>query len=233
MPAIWPAHDPWHAWTHAALGKALRPLGRRFIPPEATILNVGSAGIDYGLRAVHHIHLDLAEAHLLKTGWSVVGDANRLPFPEGSIGAVCCVGSVLNYCDPAAVCREIARVLKPGGVAMLEFESSLSAEYLGAPAFGKGTVLVNTLYQGRPEPLWLYRPSYVKGLLAANGFVLKHDEGIHLGSALAFAILRDEPLSTPVARLDPLLQRLPGLRALACNRLFVVQKAGQASDDPA
>jgi demethylmenaquinone methyltransferase / 2-methoxy-6-polyprenyl-1,4-benzoquinol methylase len=52
----------------------------------------------------------------------VLGRAERLPFPDGTFGAVT-VTYLLRYVDdPASTVRELARVLRPGGsIAMLEF----------------------------------------------------------------------------------------------------------------
>ena len=44
------------------------------------------------------------------------GDAQRLPFPGGSFDRVICSEVLEHVADPAAVARELARVLKPGGL---------------------------------------------------------------------------------------------------------------------
>jgi ubiquinone/menaquinone biosynthesis C-methylase UbiE len=49
----------------------------------------------------------------------VLADADTLPFPDGSFDAVVSVTLLQNMPDPAATVREVARVLKPGGVAIL------------------------------------------------------------------------------------------------------------------
>ncbi|MBM4409316.1 MAG: methyltransferase domain-containing protein [Chloroflexi bacterium] len=51
----------------------------------------------------------------------VAGDAHQLPFEDGSFDAVVCVRVVHNLADPGQVFREFARVLKPGGVLVMEF----------------------------------------------------------------------------------------------------------------
>ncbi|MFF4348993.1 class I SAM-dependent methyltransferase [Streptomyces sp. NPDC001530] len=45
----------------------------------------------------------------------VVGDATALPFGDGSVPAVVCVLAHTDVPDYAAVLREVARVLRPGG----------------------------------------------------------------------------------------------------------------------
>jgi demethylmenaquinone methyltransferase / 2-methoxy-6-polyprenyl-1,4-benzoquinol methylase len=52
----------------------------------------------------------------------VRADATRVPLPDGSIDAVTVAFGIRNVDDTAAACREMARVLVPGGrLAILEF----------------------------------------------------------------------------------------------------------------
>ena len=52
----------------------------------------------------------------------VVGDADRLPFEDGTFDAVCFTYLLRYVPDPGATLREIARVVRPGGlIASLEF----------------------------------------------------------------------------------------------------------------
>jgi SAM-dependent methyltransferase len=53
--------------------------------------------------------------------YSVVeGDAFHLPFPDHSFDAVVCVRVIHHFDDPAPAIAEMARVLRPGGVLVLE-----------------------------------------------------------------------------------------------------------------
>lgn len=45
----------------------------------------------------------------------VVGDSERLPFPDGAFTAVLCTASFHHYPDPERALAEMARVLVPGG----------------------------------------------------------------------------------------------------------------------
>lgn len=56
---------------------------------------------------------------LYQTRPDVFGDAARLPFSDGSFGAVACYEVLEHVRQPDAVMAEIARVLAPGGVAEL------------------------------------------------------------------------------------------------------------------
>jgi ubiquinone/menaquinone biosynthesis C-methylase UbiE len=51
----------------------------------------------------------------------VQGDANAMPFPDESFDALLCVRVVHHFVDPARAFAEFARVLRSGGVLVLEF----------------------------------------------------------------------------------------------------------------
>lgn len=52
----------------------------------------------------------------------VRGDATRIPLPDGSCDAALVGFGIRNVMDPAAACREVARIVRPGGrFAVLEF----------------------------------------------------------------------------------------------------------------
>jgi ubiquinone/menaquinone biosynthesis C-methylase UbiE len=51
----------------------------------------------------------------------VLGDAHALPFPENSFDAIVCIRVAHHFADVGRVFREFARVLRPGGVLVLEF----------------------------------------------------------------------------------------------------------------
>ena len=49
----------------------------------------------------------------------VQGDLEKLPLPDGTVDAAVCVLVLHHLPDPAAAIREMARVVKPGGVALI------------------------------------------------------------------------------------------------------------------
>ena len=100
--------------------------------PHKSVLDVG-CGTGELLRAVHTkfpdtacTGLDLSEQMLTvareKLGGAAEllrGDAERLPFADGSFEALLCCDSFHHYPDPDAALSEMARVLQPGGVLLL------------------------------------------------------------------------------------------------------------------
>jgi SAM-dependent methyltransferase len=221
---IWPAEDTWHRHTYTCILNAVQRLARRFDLSHRKMLNLGSGGNTYGIKADLQIELDIADRHLRRLGFSVVGSAEMLPFRAHSFDFVLCVGSVLNYCDAAAAIVEIARVLAPGCILLLEFESSCSAEYLVRSEFGKAGVLVTTTFQGEPELLWLYNPAYVIALLQACGMELILDEGFHAITTLAHRFFRNEQFAMWFAPFDRLALARRIFRGLSCNRVLIAQK---------
>jgi SAM-dependent methyltransferase len=81
-------------------GRAL-PLLRAAVGPTGTV-----AGLD----------LTPAMAELAaRRGPALVGDARRLPIPDGAVDAVLAAGLLTHLPDPPAGLHELARVTRPGG----------------------------------------------------------------------------------------------------------------------
>jgi SAM-dependent methyltransferase len=71
------------------------------------------------------VALDWAEAPLRRLDpacrgpWPVRADGEALPFADGAFDRVANIGSLEHFPDPAAGAREMARVLAPGGLALI------------------------------------------------------------------------------------------------------------------
>ena len=70
--------------------------------------------------------LRTAGARVGKKAFLVLGDAVALPFPAGTFDAVNCSGLIEYLQEPLALLREIRRVLKPGGRALVSSTNRLS-----------------------------------------------------------------------------------------------------------
>jgi demethylmenaquinone methyltransferase/2-methoxy-6-polyprenyl-1,4-benzoquinol methylase len=117
--------------------------------PGCLVLDVaaGTGSITRLLDGHRVVGLDVNASMLAgyRGGVAVLGEAEQLPFPDGSFDALT-FGYLLRYTeDPKACLRELSRVLRPGGViGMVEF---------GRPARPAG---------------WLWK-AYAQGLLPVAG----------------------------------------------------------------
>jgi SAM-dependent methyltransferase len=73
-------------------------------------------GLDYSLPSLRRA----VAADLPQAGRYVAGDASRLPFQDRSFRAVTCIGVLQALEGPETTLGEIARVLEPGGVTIVE-----------------------------------------------------------------------------------------------------------------
>ena len=91
--------------------------GARAVPGAARVL-----GVDFAGEMLRHGLGKVAAAGLGARVQLVRGDATKLPVADGSVDAVTIAFGIRNVQDTAAACRELVRVLRPGGrVAILEF----------------------------------------------------------------------------------------------------------------
>jgi demethylmenaquinone methyltransferase / 2-methoxy-6-polyprenyl-1,4-benzoquinol methylase len=89
----------------------------RSTPGAARVL-----GVDFAGEMLRHGLGKVAAAGLGARVQLVRGDAAKLPVADGSVDAVTIAFGIRNVQDTAAACRELVRVLRPGGrVAILEF----------------------------------------------------------------------------------------------------------------
>jgi ubiquinone/menaquinone biosynthesis C-methylase UbiE len=72
------------------------------------------------------------------------GDIERIPFPNNSFDGVMCLGVVEYLSDDESALREMWRVLKPGGWAVITTPSSI------CPFFYMDRAIVNVAYLARP-----------------------------------------------------------------------------------
>jgi demethylmenaquinone methyltransferase/2-methoxy-6-polyprenyl-1,4-benzoquinol methylase len=79
-------------------------------------------GVDFAGAMLHHGHHKIAVAGLASRVHLVRGDATSLPVADASVDALTIAFGIRNVQVTDAACREIYRVLKPGGrIAILEF----------------------------------------------------------------------------------------------------------------
>jgi len=172
--------EPFLFELHAEMLRLLEPLFIEHIAPGSRVLDAGcgrslfteirprwpfeivASDVDFDLLASRR-------AEFPQVRW-LVGDAQPLPFRDGSFGALFAGELVEHLPDPAPALQEFRRVLKPGGTLILTTPNRLRLANLADRS-------------ERPySPDHLSELSYdeVRTLLAQSGFVVTRATGLHL-----------------------------------------------------
>lgn len=111
----------------------------------------------------------------------VAGDALALPFPDGRFDAAVCIRVLHHFADPAPVLAEIGRIVRPGGVLVLEYANkrnlkSIARRLLGRQRwspFAPGSVEYRPLHHD-------HAPVTVRRSLRAAGFTVERMRAVSL-----------------------------------------------------
>lgn len=129
----------------------------------------------------------------------VVGDAERIPFATDTFDAVTCRIAAHHFPDPEAFVREVARVVRPGGVFALEDNVAPEDEALGS--------FINRLEEMRdPTHIESYRTSAWQQWMEAAGFSIEETE--HLVKRIYFSSWIDRIGSLDIEEKDRVRQYL-------------------------
>jgi ubiquinone/menaquinone biosynthesis C-methylase UbiE len=163
-------------------------------------------GLDYSLPSLERA----AAADPSPTGRYVAGNASCLPFRTGSFRTVTCIGVFQALVGPEAAVTEIARVLEPAGVAVVE---TLNPWNLLA-----ASRRLSAFLHRQPTRLRYGSPRAVERTMAARGLRPVRRVSILLPPrslpGLERALGKPWFLRT--------LQAVPGLRALAPQAYWIV-----------
>lgn len=186
------------------------------VPPESRVLDMccGQGTLTRRLVEVGHAvtGLDfspdmLSRASVAAPGAVLVeGDAQDLPFDDGSFDAVTCNFGIMHIPDQPRALSEVARVLKPGGV------FSMTA-WVGPEASDVFRLVLGTVRANLPEGIspppqpdfFLYgRPEEAAAMLSENGLEVVDQVALPLAWDLAsprqlFEIFRDGTVSARMA----------------------------------
>lgn len=213
----WPQQDEWHQHTRKMIESHL--YSWLSTTPNSTILNAGSGGTIYSIPGTV-THLDIAANLIQHLPNHVVGSVEDMPFADESFDVVICVGSVLNYVPLFPALFELFRVLKPGGLLLLEFERSNSAELWFTKDYGKNCTYKTYFYNGQEHGLWLYSEKLIQGALETMGMVLKNAYRFHNVSSICNRFHCSMHRIIQATGLDSATQKMSYLSAHNCIFCF-------------
>jgi demethylmenaquinone methyltransferase/2-methoxy-6-polyprenyl-1,4-benzoquinol methylase len=162
-------------------------------PPAARVVGVDFAG------AMLRIGLDKVRRRGMADAVQLVrGDATRIPVASGSVDAVTIAFGIRNVDDPAAACREMHRVLAPGGsIAILEFAVPTAQPFRTVymtyfthvlPRLGRIISGHGTAYEYLPASVGAFRsPDAFNALLRGAGFVGVSAQPLTFGSVMLYS----------------------------------------------
>jgi SAM-dependent methyltransferase len=216
--------DSWHLYTRRIVDSTTKAWYDRFGSERGPrILNAGSGGRTHGISAPM-THLDLVESKLVRIERRMVGNVSAIPSPDESFDVVICVGSVINYADPLCAIREFSRILRTGGLLILEYERSASFEHLCRYPRWQSCLRVKTFYGSLPTQLWVYGDGFIDGLLSASGLRPICDVRFHALSSVILAVTNSPKLASWFTCGDRLLAQFWPLRSIASNRILAIEK---------
>jgi SAM-dependent methyltransferase len=143
----------------------------------------------------------------------VSGDATALPFPDGYFDAAVCVRVLHHFADPSSVVAELGRVVRPGGVVVLEYANRRNLKSIARRLLGRQTWSAFGLGAVEYKPLHFdHSPVSVRRSLRAAGFAVERMRAVSLFRLGALTRLsRPETLARLEGRLqEPLGSITPG-----------------------
>jgi SAM-dependent methyltransferase len=219
---IWPETDAWSTHTRRNIMKVI---DRYIDERHCAILNAGCGNNDYGLlKGAACVNLDFSTPQCRKMERAVVADIESIPFPTDHFDATVCVGAVLNYVEPYDAIPELVRVTRRGGPILLDFETTSTAELLFSRQWAKRVSVVERSYAGRLDKTFLFSVHHIRAILAQHAVEVVAAHHYHLSTAIWHRTFSKSRLPSAILSIDEGLSRLPGLRFLASNVIFVGRK---------
>ena len=218
---VWPDNNIWYSYLHNKIVKYIESKLKSVLSERSLYLNAGSGGSIYELPGICY-HVDIASNLLQNISNAFIASIEELPFPDNTFDAIICVGSVINYCSAFESISEFSRTIKKGGILILEFERSQSAELWFSSDFGKNATLQQYNYLDDIHTLWLYSESYISKLLIQNHFKIINKKRIHSLSTIVNRITKNENYAGKFGRFDALF--FPVSYIAAHNMIIMCQK---------
>jgi SAM-dependent methyltransferase len=201
------------------------------LAPGATVLELGCGpgtyvrylvgfghrvvGVDYSLSTLSRA----VEADAGAGGRYLAADGYQLPFAAAAFDLVICIGVLQAVAGPERLLDEMARVLRPGGVVLVE---TLNAR--GLPAAARRA---RELAAGRPRKLRTYSPGVVRHWLARRDIARVQRWSVYVPPRRStLARLLDVPAVLPV------LERVPGGAILLAQAFWTMGRKRAGATAP-
>jgi len=157
-------------------------------------------GVDFSPAMVAFGHAKLRRRHLTRDVALVLGDASRIPVSDQTVDAITIGFGIRNVDDRAAACKEMFRVLRPGGrLAILDFglpsAPLFRRVYLSyfrhvLPRLGRWISGSPTAYTYLPESVGAFESGEFMNLLRAAGLVEVAADPMMFGSVFLYTARR-------------------------------------------
>jgi len=219
----WPPGDNWSTHTKQSIAEFVREV----VPAmDGLILNAGCGGNDYGLTDRGTcVNLDISLRQCRTLALPVLGDVEQIPFPDNLFDVTVCVGAVINYVQPQKAIPELARVTKPGGLILVDFESSYSGEIMFSRYWRKPLTVIERMYIDHMDKTYLFSPDHIREIFEQAKSTVIAIRGYHIATAIWERIFKKALIPRAAYSIDRYASRVPGVRALASSVLFACQKA--------
>lgn len=170
---------------------------------EVVALDIASAMLIEAQQQANQVGVDVAYLQ---------GDAENLPYPDNHFDLVVCMETIMHVPHPQKLVDEIARVLKPGGRALLSMTNKYRINALAR--------IPETLYRrlrgsDTPRYMWSYSVGAFKRFLHQSGLSIErlHGQGLFQANARLRITRRFSVKLFPKPFADWFFDRVePGLR---------------------
>ena len=224
MEEIWPTSDRWYTYTHQQIIKYITRFIRKYpIDNSSKIINIGSAGNEYGIPGEHY-HVDIAEERIKHCLHYYAGSAESLPYSDNYFDTGLCVGSVINYCDPLQVIAEIGRVLKPNASFVLDFEQSRSYQFIGK-CYNCSSQIITSFNSGIADDIWVFSERLIRSYCKIHHLKIVNLQYFHHLTPLIYRICHNEDKAARYVFADRIMNKIPILRKISCNVILTIVKS--------
>lgn len=110
----------------------------------------------------------------------VQGDAEHLPFPDGCFDLVCCMETIMHVPHPDRLAREVRRITRPDGQALLSMTNKYRLNALFRLPEAAYRYLRPSRFQDTPRYMWSYSVGEFKRFLQGAGLGIQklHGQGL-------------------------------------------------------